>query len=178
MANRFEQEISKSHRTLGWYTIKVPVASRQGISFLNAAPFDFISIKSGIPYAVEAKMCKNNNTNFPLSRLACHQIDNLRAFAQAGGKAYIAISFRKPKLTAHLISIEDWGDICKELATVHKRKSIPRSWFSTDSRFIEIPRRKMDGGYIWDFSVIEPREANTRVRCEMQRALVGISKKH
>lgn len=156
MANRFEQEISLSLRVLDWYAIKVPVAAKQGISFLNAAPFDFIAIKAGVPYSIEAKMCKGNDTNFPFSRLEAHQVENLLAFDAAGGRSYIAISFRKPKLSAYAIEINDWREMSRELLTVHKRKSIPRSWFTTDPRIVELPRIKRNDQRIWDFSIIRP----------------------
>lgn len=154
MANRFEQEITKSHKQLGWYSIKVPVASKQGISFLNNAPFDFIAVYQGVPYSFEAKMCKNKATSFPLSRLEYHQIENLLAFSAVGGRAYIVISFRKPKLTAYAVEINDWREISKELIQQYKRKSVPRSWFDVDSRFISIPRFKDSGVYYWDFNEI------------------------
>lgn len=155
MANRFEQEISKSMRSLGWYGIKVPVASKQGISFLNNAPFDFIAVEEGIPYSFEAKMCKNNDTSFPLSRLESHQIDNLLAFDRAGGRAYILVSFRKPKPVAYAVLISDWKAVTKELITEHHRKSVPRAWFESDPRFTKLPRVKLDGVYGWDFNVLK-----------------------
>jgi recombination protein U len=156
MANRLEQELSKSFRSLGWYAIKVPVASKQGISFLNSAPFDYIAVEEGVPYSVEAKMCKNNDTSFPLSRLEAHQIENLLAFEQAGGLSYIVVSFRKPKPVAHAVLVTDWQDMSKELLQVHSRKSVPRSWFTSDPRFITLPRIKVDGAYIWDVNALKP----------------------
>jgi penicillin-binding protein-related factor A (putative recombinase) len=113
-------------------------------------------VKCGIAYSIEAKMCKGNDTNFPFSRLESHQVENLLAFDAAGGCSYVVISFRKPKLTAYAVEINDWRDIARELLTIHNRKSIPRAWFGTDPRIIELPRIKCDSRRIWDFSVVSP----------------------
>jgi len=156
VANRFETEISQSLRKQGWYSIKVPVASKHGISFLNSAPFDFIAVEEGFAYSFEAKMCKNNDTSFPLSRLECHQIENLLAFDRVGGLAYILVSFRKPRPVAYAVLINDWRDMSKELLSIHNRKSVPRAWFTADKRFLALPRIKVDGKYIWDFNALKP----------------------
>jgi recombination protein U len=153
--NIFEQEVSRSLRELKWFSMKVPVASRQGISFLNAAPFDFIAVSAGIPYSFEAKQCKNNDTSFPLSRLEEHQLENLIAFEKAGGESYVLISFRKPKPCAYAVRVTDWLSVTHDLHNVEHRKSVPRSWFTTDKRFITLPRVKLTKAYGWDFNTLK-----------------------
>lgn len=149
--NIFEGEITKSLEKEGWFHIKLPVASGKGIRFLAKSPFDFIAVKNGIPFAIEAKSLAARKP-FPITRVTEAQIEALLNFERSGGRAYIAICIRKPHITGYCIPVKSYLSVIDSLTAI-KRKSIPPDWMDTDNRFTKLPRYK-DETYLWDFNVL------------------------
>lgn len=151
MANALENEIRMSFQALGWFYLRIPVASTESQRFLKQAPFDFMAVTEGVPVAIECKMIKDTPSaglpSFPIDRLPPHQIEALEKFSKNGGKAFIVISVRKKRggLT-WAISIEDWLELTRDL----DRKSIPGHYLTTKSEFIELDRVNYNSIRMWD----------------------------
>lgn len=160
MANSFEAELSESMKHLGWFVAKLAVPTARNARFLRNPPFDFIALSDGKSFGFEAKSTRVHGS-LPLDRLEVHQREGLEWLNSQGGNAYILINFRRRRKNrklvsdnvAYAISIDNWNRVVNDLTG--SRKSIPKDWFSSDKRFITIPRQHVNKKLIWDLRVLK-----------------------
>lgn len=160
MANAFEGELAESMKHLDWFVAKLAVPKGRTLRFMRKPPFDFTASDGELGFGIEAKS-SDVLGSFPFARLEKHQLEGLEFYESRGEntRSYVLINFRKrrehKKLKrsniAYAIRVTDWR-VMKEEFT---RKSIPKSLYTTDNRFIPIPRIKVNNKLIWDLRVLQ-----------------------
>lgn len=167
-----QQEVLSSIKKLypGIHVYNIPdLPVVAGLTFQSKRPYDFFVVHRGRFIAVELKLTKN--LTFPLDRVRPHQWAFLRQVAhpQSGGKAFIAINFRKNKLgpreakqyeaskvnrlffvrAEHLETLLDTGEKSVSLADVINLTSI------TLSKCVEAERisPSKNNGAVWDINL-------------------------
>lgn len=91
---RFERELVRSVKSNpDWVLLKqaVPYSPKLSFARRNAGIVDLIGVASGVPIAIEAKVCMRGR--FSLSRVTDPQREFLAQWVRAGGSAFVAIRY-------------------------------------------------------------------------------------
>ncbi|MEM3486452.1 MAG: Holliday junction resolvase RecU [Candidatus Methanomethyliaceae archaeon] len=116
-----------AHRGLPVYFLHLAnqwVPLKSGRAFpRKGAPLDFVGVVAGIPVALECKEV-GSGSRFPLNtaRLPEKEVEALRSFENAGGKAFLVIAFWE----LHLIALVPFADV-KKAWEDYKLKAGPAS---------------------------------------------------
>ena len=151
-----------------FHYVKIPDTPRFSgslIPYSPPRPYDCYLLYDGKFKAFELKMNKSL-TGFPFNAVSDNQIDNLVEVANAGGKGYVVINYRKNDVSDNLIkkyelkgkrfnvvyAISIFDFLMLRDNTYDDRKSIPFEFFlrCQSSLVTEIERQ----GTVWDVSRI------------------------
>jgi Holliday junction resolvase len=94
----FCTELVRSIGEQGGWVYKIPdaphVPKQDGSPrFTPKRPFDIIAVMDGVPLAIEAKI-KVNSGGLSLKAFTDFEKESLLAFREAGGRAFVAVSYR------------------------------------------------------------------------------------
>jgi len=126
----FERELVGSTGD-GVVLVKLAVGSTGKQRFVGGGAVDFLGVIRGVPVAIEAKSCRG--TRFALSRVTDKQVQFMKNWEAAGGRAFLLVRFGYRAVQAVAVPysrLEQWLSSGKKSITIRDIPSlieVPRS---------------------------------------------------